>query len=85
MLLESKNRVANDYKGENSMSENKNENPRRARNSPNNRSHPSRLDQFGRNGEIPETEGEALDMTYNGVPSMKVTNIEGEPERKEEK
>lgn len=66
------------------MSENKNENPRRSRNSPNNRSHPSRLDQFGRKGEIPKTEGEALDMTYNGVPSTKVTNIEGVPEREED-
>lgn len=66
------------------MSENKNEHPRRSRNSPNNRSHPSRLDQFGRHGEIPRTEGEALDMTYNGVPSMKVTNIEGLPEKEEE-
>jgi hypothetical protein len=67
-------------KGEMYMSENRNEDPRRARNSPNTRSKPSRLDQFGRNNEIPETEGEALDMTYNGVPSMKVTNIEGKPE-----
>jgi hypothetical protein len=76
--------MANDLKGEISMSENKNENSRRSRNSPNNRSHPSRLDQFGRNGEIPKTEGEALDMTYNGVPSMKVTNIEGVPEKEED-
>ncbi|WP_025026567.1 hypothetical protein [Caldalkalibacillus mannanilyticus] len=58
------------------MSENRNEDPRRAQNSPNPRSHPSRLDQFGRAGEIPETEGEALDMTYNETPSKKVTNIE---------
>lgn len=66
------------------MSENRNEDPRRARNSPNNRSHPSRLDQFGRDGAIPETEGQALDMTYNGVPSRKVTTIEGEPKNKRE-
>lgn len=65
------------------MSENKNEDPRRAMNSPNNRSHPSRLDQFGRAGEIPKTEGEALDMTYNGVPSNQVTTVEGRPERAE--
>jgi hypothetical protein len=69
--------------GELIMSENSRENPRRARNSPNNRSHPSRLDQFGRAGEIPETEGEALDMTYNGVPSNTVTTIEGKPERRD--
>jgi hypothetical protein len=75
--------MANDLKGEISMSENKNENSRRSRNSPNNRSHPSRLDQFGRNGEIPRTEGEALDMTYNGLPSMNVTTIKDEPEKEE--
>jgi hypothetical protein len=63
------------------MSENRNENPRRARNSPNSRSHPSRLDQFGRHGEIPKTEGEALDMTYGGQPSMEVTNIKEAPKQ----
>jgi hypothetical protein len=67
------------------MSENRNEDPRRSINSPNTRSHPSHLDQFGRAGEIPETEGEALDMTYNGIPSRKVTTIEGKPENREKK
>lgn len=65
------------------MPDNANEHPRRAMNSPNVRSHPSRLDQFGREGEIPETEGEALDATYNGVPSMKVTSIKGKPDDEE--
>lgn len=63
------------------MSENKNEDPRRAIHSPNKRKHPSDLDQFGRAGEIPETEGDALDMTYNYVPSNKVTTIEEKPKR----
>ncbi|MBO8170391.1 MAG: hypothetical protein H0Z33_00690 [Bacillaceae bacterium] len=59
------------------------QNPRKAMNSPNVRSHPSQLDQFGREGEIPDSEGDALDVTYNGVPSMKVTRIKGEPEQDE--
>lgn len=67
------------------MSENKNEDPRRAINSPNPRSHPSQLDQFGRAGEIPETELEALNYTYNGVPSMKVTTTEGKPGEDDDK
>ncbi|MDR6226771.1 hypothetical protein [Desmospora profundinema] len=62
---------------------NQNEHPRRARNSPNNRSHPSHLDQYGRDGDIPKTEAEAMDMAYNGAPSQEVTTIEGRPRRME--
>jgi hypothetical protein len=67
------------------MSENKNEDPRRALNSPNMRSKPSTLDQFGRAGEIPETELDALNYTYNGVPSFQVTSIEGKPGEEDDK
>lgn len=45
------------------MSENRNEDPGRARNAPNKRAHPSRLDQFA--GDMPRSREEALLRTLD--------------------
>lgn len=53
------------------MSENRNEDPGRARNSPNKRSHPSRLDQYGRG--MPATQ-DSLRPSLLGTLDFRVSN-----------